>query len=190
MGPEFSVGAMLPDLAEAAGTELRWDVPEGELLWGAMLGRATHQAYYDSPIHRNLVISMGGHLATLNAYRCDQASLNLLLDGFLLENQPAVGDGYRQTLAWLQGDYEKVGQVATDPDAMTRYLEDFSYRGVPAYLMNPVGVASQLSQRFAIENPNDGQPSRLPGLIERLQVNVKNSATALLANVIAGIRAS
>ena len=177
--PEFALGTMLPHLAQAADTELDYAALEGELREGVQLHHITHVAFYDTHEYKYLWDVVGHSFANFGRLDLVQTGIEALLDGAIIQDASSTVESFRHTLSWLQDNYQRVGCVGQNVVKLTDCLEDFSYKGIPAYLQSPRGVAHVLVNQFGMR-PN----KNLPTMLTDVQTEVRAAAATLLGSVV------
>ena len=176
---EFAIGAMLPHLAQAAGTELDYASLEGELLEGVQLHHATHPAFYDTEEYKHLWDVVGHSFANFGRLDLVQVGIEAQLDGWIIEENSPTIDSFRRSLSLLKEDYPRIGQFGQNVLALTTFLEDFAHKGVPAYLQSPKAVANLLIHQHGMRASR-----QLPAMLEATQSEVRAMAVTLLGSVI------
>lgn len=177
--PEFALGTMLPHLAQAADTELDYAALEGELQEGVQLHHISHVAFYDTHEYKYLWDVVGHGFARFGRLDLVQTGIEALLDGAIIQDVSSTVESFRKTLSWLQDNYQRVGCVGQNVVKLTDCLEDFSYKGIPAYLQSPRGVAHLLVNQFGMR-PSEN----LPTMVADVQTEVRSAAATLLGSVV------
>jgi hypothetical protein len=185
--PTFALGAMLPDWVGMCGARLIAAPAAGSLADGIAFHHATDQAFHALPGFRALeqraIAALGAAgLPRGPARGAAHVAVELLLDGVLVEREPAAGPLYLAALDAAPAH----GAVHGDDPRMATLVARLGGQGLPLAYRDPSQVARRtafaLARRPRLALDDDGQ-RRLADELPALAAAVESAATELMADL-------